>query len=73
MPEEVVKLAESVEVKQKTTKPQEVVFAVHKGSYQKLGEVFWKLISRIEEKGYEIVGPDILLGCWRCNYDGQIS
>jgi hypothetical protein len=36
MPEEVVKLAESVGVKLKTTKPQEVAFAVHKGSYQKL-------------------------------------
>jgi len=59
IPEEVVKLAESGEVKVKTTKPQEVVFAVHKGSYQKLGEVFGKLAQWIEETGYEIVGPSV--------------
>ena len=57
IPEEVVKLAESVEVKVKTTKPQEVAYAVHKGSYLKLGEVFWKSVQWIEENGYEIVGP----------------
>jgi effector-binding domain-containing protein len=44
-----VKLAEIGEVKVKTTKPQEVVFAVHKGSYQKLGAVFGKLVQWIEE------------------------
>jgi hypothetical protein len=37
IPEEIVKSAESGEVKLKTTKPQEVAYAVHKGSYQKLG------------------------------------
>jgi effector-binding domain-containing protein len=57
IPEEVVKLAESGEVK--TTKPQEVAFAVHKGSYQKLGEVFGKLAQGIVENEYEIVGPSI--------------
>ena len=42
IPEEIMKLAESGdgEVKVKTTKPHEVVYAVHKVSYQKLGEVF---------------------------------
>jgi len=58
IPEESVKLAESGEVKVKTTKPQEeVVYAVHKGSYQKLGAVFGKLVQWINENGYEIVGP----------------
>ena len=59
IPEEVVKLAKSGEVKVKTTKPQEVVFAVHKGSYQKLGAVFGKLAQWIEENGYEIAGPSV--------------
>ena len=54
-----MKLAESGEVKVKTTKPQEVVYAVHKGSYQKLGAVFGKLMQGIEENGYEIVGPSV--------------
>ncbi|MCK4735877.1 MAG: hypothetical protein KAT65_25710 [Methanophagales archaeon] len=51
IPEEIVELAESGEVKVKTTKPQEVVFAVHKGSYQELGAVFGKLVQCIEENG----------------------
>lgn len=57
IPEEIVKLTESGKVKVKTTKPQEVAYAVHKGSYLKLGEVFWKSVQWIEENGYEIVGP----------------
>jgi effector-binding domain-containing protein len=40
IPEEIAKLAESGEVKVKTTKPQEVASTVHKGSYHKKGEVF---------------------------------
>jgi effector-binding domain-containing protein len=56
IPEEIVKLTAIGEVKVKTTKPQEVAFAVHKGSYQKLGEVFWKLVQGVEENGYAIVG-----------------
>jgi len=59
IPEEIVKLAASGEVKVKTTKTQEVAFAVHKGSYQKLGAVFGKLVQWIEENGYEIVGPSV--------------
>lgn len=59
IPEEVVKLAATGEVKVKTTKPHEVAFAVHNGSYQKLGAVFGKLAQRIEENGYEILGPSI--------------
>jgi len=51
IPEEIVKMAESGEVKLKTAKPQEVVYAVHKGSYQKLGEVFGRLAQWIEENG----------------------
>ena len=61
IPEEIVKMAESGdgEVKVKTTKPQEVVYAVHKGSYQELGEVFGRLAKWVEETGYELVGPSI--------------
>lgn len=44
IPGEIVRLAESDEVKVKTTKPQEVVFAV-KGFYQKSGDVFGKLVE----------------------------
>jgi len=54
-----VKLAESGEVKLKTTKLQEVAFAVHNGSYQELGEVFEKLAQWIEGNGYEIVSPSV--------------
>jgi effector-binding domain-containing protein len=54
--EEIVTLAESGEVKVKTANPQEMAFAVHKGSYQQLGEVFWKLVQWVEENGYGIVG-----------------
>jgi effector-binding domain-containing protein len=50
-------LAKSGEVKVKTTNPQEVTFAVYKGSYRKMGEAFGKLVQWIEENGYEIVGP----------------
>lgn len=46
-------------MKVKTTKPLEVAFAVHKGSYQKLGAVFEKLVQWIEENGYEIVGHSV--------------
>ena len=35
IPKEIVKLAESGGVKVKTTKPHEVVYVVHKGSYKK--------------------------------------
>ena len=59
IPEDIVNLAESGEVKHKTTKPQEVVYAVHKGSYQELGVVFGKLVQWIEENDYEIVGPSV--------------
>ena len=40
IPEEILRLVECGEVKVKTTKPQEVAFAVHKGSYQKRGKCF---------------------------------
>ena len=57
IPDEVVKLAESGEVK--TTNLQEVAFAVHKGSYQNFGEVFGKFAHWIEENGYGIVSSSI--------------
>jgi DNA gyrase inhibitor GyrI len=59
IPEEIVNLAESGEVKVKTANPQEVDFAVHRGSYLKLGELFGKLVQWIGEKGYVIVGPSV--------------
>ena len=59
--EEIVKLAKSGEVKVKTTKPQEVTYAVHKGAYQKFWEVFWKLVQWINENCYEIVGPSVTI------------
>lgn len=49
IPEEIVNFAGCGEVKVKTTKPQEVAFAVHKCSYQELGAVFGKLVQWIEE------------------------
>jgi effector-binding domain-containing protein len=60
VPEEIVKWAASGEVKAKTTKPQEVVYVVHKGSYQKLGEVFGRLAQWLGEmvilrKKYKVV------------------
>jgi len=61
IPEEIAKLTVSGEMKVKTTEPQEVAFGVHKGSYQLLGEVFGKLAQGIEENGYEIVGPSVML------------
>ena len=59
IPEEIVKLTAVGEVKIKTTNSQGVAFAMHNSSYQKLGEVFWKLVQLIEENGYEIVGPSV--------------
>jgi hypothetical protein len=50
IPEEIVNFAESGEVKLKTTKPQEVVFVVHKGSYQKRGSVL-KIDIEYRRKG----------------------
>lgn len=54
-----MRVGESGGVMVKTTKPQEVAFAVHKGSYQELGEVFEKLAQWIEENGYEIVSHSV--------------
>jgi len=61
IPEEIVNFAGSGEVKVKTTKPQEVVLVVHKGSYHELGKVFWKFVRWVEDNGYEIVDPYITL------------
>ena len=61
IPEEITRMAASGEVKLKITKPQEVVYTVHKGSYQRLGEVFEKLFERAGANGYEIVGPSVTI------------
>ncbi|OEU53028.1 MAG: hypothetical protein BA871_16705 [Desulfuromonadales bacterium C00003096] len=69
IPEGVVKLAKSGEVKVKTTNPQEVTFAVYKGSYRKMGEAFGQLVQWIEENGYEIVGPSVAV----CHNDSHTA
>ncbi len=69
IPEEIMKLVESGEVKLKTTKPQGVAFVVHRGFYQKLGEVFGKLVQWIEENDYEIAGPSVTV----CYNDPRIN
>lgn len=51
IPEEVVNLAESVEVKVKTTNSHGVAFAMHNSSYQKLWEALWKLVQGVEGNG----------------------
>ena len=61
IPEGIVNFAGCGEVKVKTTRPQDVVLAVHKGSYQKMGKVFWKFVRWVENNGYEIVDPPITL------------
>ena len=71
LPEEIAKLAESGEVRVKTTKPQEVASTVYKGSYQTLGEVFGKLAQGIEEKGYEIMGPSVPVMLQRSAYNAE--
>ena len=69
IPEEIVKLTAIGEVKVKTTKTQEVASTVHKGSYQKLGAVFGKLVQWINENGYEIAGPSVTV----CYNDPRIN
>ena len=71
IPGGVVKLAKSGEVKVKTTNPQEVTFAVYKGSYRKMGEAFGKLVQWIEENGYEIVGPPPVAVCHNDSHTAQ--
>ncbi len=61
IPEEITQMADSGEVKVKTTQPQQVIYAVHKGSYQRLGEVFGKLFQWASENGYDIVGPSVTI------------
>jgi effector-binding domain-containing protein len=69
IPEEIVKLTAIGEVKVKTTKTQEVASTVHKGSYQKLGAVFEKLVQWINENGYDVEGPSRTI----CYNDPQIN
>jgi len=56
-PKEVLSMAETKEVRTKTTKPQLVAYTVHKGSYSELGEVFKKVAKWANEGGYDVAGP----------------
>ena len=44
VPEELLEMGRSGEIKVKTTEPMEVAFAIHKGSYNNIGETFHKMI-----------------------------
>ena len=59
MPEELLKMSRSGEVRIKKTEPIEVAFAVHKGSYSKVGETFQRMVQWIMENGYIVAGPPI--------------
>jgi AraC family transcriptional regulator len=59
VPKELLKMSRSGEIKIKKTEPMEVAFAIHKGSYSKVGETFHKMMPWIMEKGYIVAGPPI--------------
>ncbi|MDA8234954.1 MAG: GyrI-like domain-containing protein [Clostridia bacterium] len=56
IPEDILKVSESGEITTKTTTPQLVAYAVHKGSYQEVGNTIQKLVAWMMEKGYAPVG-----------------
>ncbi len=60
-PQEIKDLAESGEVKVKTTQPQEVAFMVHKGSQASLQDSFLKLMRWIADNDYELMGPGLAI------------
>jgi len=59
VPEELLKMSQSGEVRIKKTEPIEVAFAVHKGSYSKVVETFQRMVQWIMENGYIVAGPPI--------------
>jgi len=59
VPDELLEMGQSGEIKIKTTEPMEVAFAIHKGSYGKIGETFHKMVPWIMEKGYMVSGPPV--------------
>ena len=52
-------MANSGEIKVKTTEPQQVVYLVQKGSYQEMSESFMRLLRWMAENGYEVMGPAV--------------
>jgi effector-binding domain-containing protein len=58
-PAEIKELAESGEIRVKTTEPLQVVYLVHKGSYANMAESFMRLLRWIAENDYEVMGPGI--------------
>ena len=59
VPDELLKMGQSGEIKVKITEPVEVAFAIHKGSYSSISETFHKMIPWIMEKGYMVSGPPV--------------
>jgi effector-binding domain-containing protein len=60
-PQEIRDMAESGEVKVKTTEPEEVVSFVLKGSHAGVQDGFLKLMRWISENGYELMGPGLAI------------
>ncbi len=58
-PQDILAMADSGEIKVKTTEPMEVVYLVQKGSYQEMSDSFIRLLRWIAENGYEVMGPAI--------------
>ena len=56
-----VPIEELDKISVKTTKPQQVAYAYHKGPFERLGERFEALAKWIAENGYEITGPAITI------------
>jgi len=56
IPEDILEASHSGQVATKTTAPQHVVYAVHKGSYQEVGNTIQKIIAWMMANGYTPVG-----------------
>jgi effector-binding domain-containing protein len=56
IPEDIMKIGASGDVATKTTSPQQVIYAVHKGSYQTISETIQKIIGWMMANGYTPVG-----------------
>jgi len=59
VPEELLAMADSGEIRIKKTEPREVAFAIHKGSYGNVGETFQRMVQWVMENGYMVAGPPI--------------
>jgi effector-binding domain-containing protein len=56
-PQEIKDMAQSGEIRVKTTEPCEVIFLVLKGSHAGVQDGFLKLMRWASENGYELMGP----------------